>query len=72
MYAIRSYYELPWRGRVLNRRKDGQLYLADLTISPVVSREGVTTHFLGIHRDVTELHRLERVVRNQKMLIEFV
>jgi len=60
----------PWRGRVLNRRKDGQLYLADLTISPVVSPEGTTTHFLGIHRDVTELHRLERVVRNQKMLIE--
>jgi len=60
----------PWQGRVLNRRKDGQLYLADLTISPVVSEEGTTTHFLGIHRDVTELHRLERVVRNQKMLIE--
>jgi nitrogen fixation negative regulator NifL len=60
----------PWRGRVLNRRKDGQLYLADLTISPVVGADGTTTHYLGIHRDVTELHRLERVVRNQKMLIE--
>ncbi len=60
----------PWSGRVLNRRKDGQLYLADLTISPVVGSSGATTHYLGIHRDITELHRLERVVRNQKMLIE--
>lgn len=60
----------PWSGRVLNRRKDGQLYLADLTISPVVGPDGVTSHFLGIHRDVTELNRLERVVRNQKALIE--
>lgn len=60
----------PWSGRVLNRRKDGQLYLADLTISPVVGADGTTTHYLGIHRDVTELNRLERVVRNQKMLIE--
>lgn len=60
----------PWSGRVLNRRKDGQLYLADLTISPVVGADGTTSHFLGIHRDVTELNRLERVVRNQKMLIE--
>ncbi|QID19483.1 nitrogen fixation negative regulator NifL [Nitrogeniibacter mangrovi] len=60
----------PWSGRVLNRRKDGQLYLADLTISPVVGHDGTTTHFLGIHRDVTELNRLERVVRNQKLLIE--
>lgn len=62
----------PWSGRLLNRRKDGSLYLAELTISPVVDPRGRTTHFLGMHRDVTELHRLERVVRNQKQLIESV
>ncbi|MBX3679928.1 MAG: nitrogen fixation negative regulator NifL [Rhodocyclaceae bacterium] len=59
-----------WTGRLLNRRKDGALYLADVSISPVVDAGGRTSHFLGIHRDVTELHRLERVVRNQKLLIE--
>lgn len=62
----------PWSGKLLNRRKDGALYLAELTISPVVDGQGKTTHFLGMHRDITELHRLERVVRNQKMLIESV
>ncbi|MEY2632132.1 MAG: hypothetical protein RIR00_786, partial [Pseudomonadota bacterium] len=62
----------PWSGRLLNRRKDGELYLAELTISPVVDLRGKTTHFLGIHRDITELNRLERVVRNQKKLIESV
>ena len=62
----------PWSGRLLNRRKDGALYLAELTISPVVDERGATTHFLGMHRDVTELHRLEKVVRNQKKLIESV
>lgn len=62
----------PWSGKLLNRRKDGELYLAELTISPVVDGNGRTTHFLGMHRDVTELHRLERVVRNQKKLIESV
>ena len=31
-----------------------------------------STHFLGMHRDVTEMHRLEREVRNQKALIESV
>lgn len=61
-----------WSGRMLNRRKDGGLYLAELTISPVVGQAGVTTHYLGMHRDITELHRLECVVRNQKMLIESV
>ena len=62
----------PWSGKLLNRRKDGALYLAELTISPVVDAAGKTTHFLGMHRDITEMHRLERVVRNQKHLIESV
>jgi len=62
----------PWAGKLLNRRKDGELYLAELFISPVVDQAGTTTHFLGMQRDITELHRLERVVRNQKKLIESV
>ena len=62
----------PWSGKLLNRKKNGSLYLAELTISPVVDSGGKTTHFLGMHRDVTELHRLERQVRNQKQLIESV
>lgn len=62
----------PWSGKLLNRSKDGELYLAELSISPVVGADGKTTHFLGMHRNVTELHRLERLVRNQKMLIETV
>lgn len=62
----------PWSGKLLNRRKDGGLYLAELEISPVVDTTGKTTHFVGMHRDITELHRLERIVRNQKQLIESV
>lgn len=62
----------PWSGKLLNRRKSGQLYLAELTISPVVDESGNTTHYLGMHRDITEIHRLEQMVRNQKALIESV
>lgn len=61
-----------WSGRLLNRRRDGSPYLADLTITPVVDAKGAITHYLGLQRDVTELHRLECAVRNQKMLIESV
>jgi len=62
----------PWAGKLLNKRKDGGLYLAELSISPVVDASGKTTHFVGMHRDITEMHRLERLVRNQKHLIESV
>lgn len=61
-----------WSGRLLNKRKDGQLYLAELTISPVCDAGGAVTHYVGMHRDITELHRLERMVRNQKEVIESV
>jgi nitrogen fixation negative regulator NifL len=61
-----------WNGLLVNRRKDGSRYLADLTITPVVDAEGHTSHYLGMHRDVTEVHRLERQVQNQKLLIESV
>jgi nitrogen fixation negative regulator NifL len=62
----------PWNGLLVNKRQDGSRYLADLTISPVVNEDGDTTHYLGMHRDVTEVHRLERQVQNQKSLIESV
>ena len=62
----------PWNGLLVNKRKDGNRYLADVTITPVVGEEGHTTHYLGMHRDVTEVHRLERQVQNQKTLIESV
>lgn len=64
--------KLPWSGKVLNRRKSGEVYLAELSITPVLNSSGEVTHFLGMHRDITDLHRLEKMVRNQKQLIESV
>ena len=61
-----------WRGRLLNRHKDGHRYLADLTIAPVLNEERITTHYVGMHRDVTEVYGLEQKTLNQKLLIETV
>jgi nitrogen fixation negative regulator NifL len=61
-----------WTGELLNKRKDGGLYLAEVTITPILGQAGKTEYFLGMHRDVTEVRRLERRVQNQKALIESV
>jgi len=61
-----------WSGTLVNRRKDGTRYVADLTIAPVVNAHNKTSYYLGIHRDVTDVHRLEQQVSNQKSLIESV
>ena len=61
-----------WRGTLVNKRKSGEAYLAELNISPVLNDQGVINYFLGIHRDVSEMHALEKQVHHQKALIESV
>jgi len=61
-----------WSGILINRRKDGAPYLAELNVAPVLDARGVTTHYLGIHRDVTEIHRLQSRLGNHRRLIESV
>ncbi len=61
-----------WQGCLLNRHKNGRRYLADLTIAPIVNERQETTHYIGMHRDITDVYRLEQQVRQQKVLIETV
>lgn len=53
-----------WKSEVVNRRKNGQLYSAELSIAPVRNAAGRVTHFVGHHRDITRekelAHRLKR------------
>ena len=62
----------PWSGVLVNRRKDGSLYLAELTVAPVFAENGETLHYLGMHRDSSDLHELEQRVSNQRLMIEAV
>ncbi len=61
-----------WTGTLVNRTKQGGDYLAELTIAPVLDREGGLKYFLGMHRDVTKVHELEGALRQQKARIEAV
>lgn len=47
----------PFKALVVNRRKTGELYSAQLSISPIRDKAGLLTHFVSVHRDVTELLR---------------
>ena len=62
----------PWTGVLVNRRKDDSLYLAELTVAPVINEQGQTVYYLGMHRDGTEVHELQQRVLNQKLMIESV
>jgi nitrogen fixation negative regulator NifL len=61
-----------WNGTLVNRHKTDGRYLADVTIAPILGPDGEVTHYVGIHRDVTDFYGLEQKVKNQKKLIETV
>ena len=48
-----------WRGEVWNRRKDGNLYPAQLTISSINDGEGRLMHYVALFSDITSLKRSE-------------
>lgn len=62
----------PWSGVLVNRRRDSSLYLAELTVAPVLDEAGEVVYYLGMHRDFTEVHELEQRAHNQKLMLEAV
>jgi PAS domain S-box-containing protein len=47
-------------GEVTNRRKNGELYVAEARISPIVDASGSVIFFIGIERDITKAKEVDR------------
>jgi PAS domain S-box-containing protein len=50
-----------WEGELVNRRKDGSLYDAMLTVAPIPGSDGQPMGFVGIQADISQLKELERM-----------
>lgn len=48
-----------WQNKVVERRKDGVFFPVMLTIAPITNNEGLITHFVGSHADITDLEVME-------------
>ena len=42
-----------WRGEIWNRKKTGEIFVEQLTISTVRNRHGITSHYVAIFTDIT-------------------
>ena len=64
-----------WSGQFTRRRKSGEHFPIEISISPVLGRDGKVEHVVAISRDITEARRAEverkkleaQLVRSQKM-----
>lgn len=53
-----------WEGEIWDRRKNGEIYPKWLTISAVKGADGVVTHYVGSHIDITERKATEEKIQN--------
>jgi len=52
-----------WQGEIWDRRKNGEVYPKWLTITAVKDEDGIVTHYVGAHFDITERKQTEDQVR---------
>jgi PAS domain S-box-containing protein len=61
-----------WRGELLNKKKNGELYWVAAAISPIKNARGVTTHYLAVEEDVTERKQQEERVRLSDSILQHI
>ncbi len=52
-----------WQGEIWDRRKNGDIYPKWLTITAVKGGDGVVTHYVGSHIDITEHKAAEKEIQ---------
>ncbi len=82
----KEYYEELWksilsgkvfRATTINKKKSGELYYSDQTVSPVTNEVGEITHFVSVWKDITErmeyqneLNALNDMLSYEKLKLE--
>ena len=49
-----------WSGELINRRKDGMLYVEDATITPLCDAHGKISHYIAVKQDITQRKQTEK------------
>ena len=54
-----------WRGELWNRKKDGELALESIAISPVINERDTITHYVATKLDITQQREMEQTIWHQ-------
>ena len=50
-----------WQGEIINQRKDGSIYDAALTITPVLNPIGTIINYVSVYHDISALKEIDRL-----------
>jgi sigma-B regulation protein RsbU (phosphoserine phosphatase) len=58
-----------WRGELINKKKDGSLYVEEMTITPLKNTNGEIASFIAVKQDITERKHAEEELRYERGLL---
>ncbi len=59
-----------WNGELINRRKNGEVFIEYQSFSPIRQADGRVTHFLAIKEDITEKKRTAEELARYRLHLE--
>ena len=55
-----------WSGELINRRKDGTLYVEEATITPLCDVHGKISHYIAVKQDITQRKQTEKELAQRR------
>ena len=55
-----------YHGEIINKRKDGEIYFEETTITPLKDAEGKITHYITIKQDITKRKHEEKALKESE------
>lgn len=61
-----------WTADLRNRRKNGELYWERVKIAPIQDDGNVTTHYLGLKEDISEMRRISDALQESQTTLQSI
>jgi two-component system sensor histidine kinase/response regulator len=55
-----------WQGEFANKKKNGEIFWENATISPLRTKQGQITHFVAVKQDITDQKRAEQAIMESR------
>ncbi|HZL10786.1 MAG TPA: PAS domain S-box protein [Prolixibacteraceae bacterium] len=59
-----------WKGELINKKKNGELYWEEVSISPVADHVGIIQYFVAFKSDISERKKAEEELRESRQIFQ--